>query len=79
MTLFRQKLPASFVIGKYRLYAVLRPVLGALCLVGALFFPVVLFAVLALLWLFATARHVRLQCELFGLFYDSLTGEGTGG
>ena len=77
MILYGSKPDVPSVLGKYRLYAILRPTVGALCLVGALFLPVSVFAVLAVFWLLLTVLSVRSLCALlYALFCCLDRGEG---
>lgn len=76
MILYGLKPDVPSVLGRYRLYAILRPISGALCLVGALLLPVSIFAVLAVSWLFLTVLSVRAECVLFITLFEHLDRGG---
>ena len=78
MILYGLKPDVPSVLGRYRLYAILRPIAGALCLVGALLLPVSIFAVLAACWLFLTVMSVRSVCALFFVLFEHLDRAGEG-
>lgn len=71
-----RKPDVSSVLGKYRLFAVLRPVLGVLCVAGVFLLPVLWLAVLAVLWLAAAAYLAKLQCVVFVLIFEKLEEQG---
>lgn len=72
MILYGSRPDVSSVLGKYRLYAIARPILGALCLVGALLLPVSVFVVLAVCWLLLTVLSVRSLCALIYILFSYL-------